>query len=363
MGENCNDIFHEAHASIVIWGSGPSRWVGWGFIHNEFSDPPYVDDDDEDEYNEDDEDEEEKLKEDMFYADGNTGEQGTVIAANCPIWDPRTYFLCVYESRMRIVMREWERIVENISRDVKEWGTLQHYNSLFGKSQNIQSIDASKACLRASRFFGELCKRISKVTREFKRFNEPGGDGVYFSDVSSHRALSAMESIRSSYRILEELQQELLTSEKEMEDYARELGTYMSLEMYKLNMAANITSTEIRGLALESQRTTQRMDETATSSMFVTNIMGPIAIVVAYFSTDKEKTIFHFEKSPKSFFVSVFVIIISLNVLLYLSNGFRRLNIPSYIWKQVQYHVGYFVAMRRTTKSRGSHRDFESNAP
>ena len=43
------------------------------------------------------------------------------IVADEPIWTPREYFLKVIEVRMNQVLREWNFIVDQVERDIKQY--------------------------------------------------------------------------------------------------------------------------------------------------------------------------------------------------------------------------------------------------
>lgn len=43
------------------------------------------------------------------------------IEANIPIWDPREYFLAIFEARIARVEKEWERLVLMVAKSIKEY--------------------------------------------------------------------------------------------------------------------------------------------------------------------------------------------------------------------------------------------------
>jgi hypothetical protein len=94
---------YESRFSFVICGSDNRRWIGYAFVDQ-------------------DDDEENLGPEDCHYE----GFQEDPIAAaaadaNMPEWEPRQYFLNVLESRIKLILREWENVVYTVERRIKEY--------------------------------------------------------------------------------------------------------------------------------------------------------------------------------------------------------------------------------------------------
>lgn len=100
----CKHVVHESQISVVISGWDNRNWAAWGFF-NTSSDPT----------NDFDDDDEQLLNEDYFAADG---EDGPVIEADSPIWDPRYYWLRIIDIRVRLVLKEWVWLVKKIKAGV-----------------------------------------------------------------------------------------------------------------------------------------------------------------------------------------------------------------------------------------------------
>jgi hypothetical protein len=92
---------------VVICGWDNQNWVGWG-LFNTFSDPT-----------DDFAPEDERIVNDDYYA--TDGEDGPVIDANDPIWDPRRYWLRIFHIRVQLVLKEWIWLVRNIEAGVVAW--------------------------------------------------------------------------------------------------------------------------------------------------------------------------------------------------------------------------------------------------
>jgi hypothetical protein len=103
-------MIEESQISVVISGWDDQNWVGWG-LFNTTSDPT-------DDFDPEDERE---LNEDYYAADG---EDGPVINADDPIWDPRHYWLRIIDIRVRLVLKEWIWLVRNIEAGVITWVSM-----------------------------------------------------------------------------------------------------------------------------------------------------------------------------------------------------------------------------------------------
>ena len=98
----------EAQISIVVTGIDHWVWTAYGFVDTYFGSTETVDD-----YH--------KLK-------GRSGGRADPLAAGRlngdePIWTPREYFLTVARIRMQKVLKEWNRIVRTVKKEI-EWYVL-----------------------------------------------------------------------------------------------------------------------------------------------------------------------------------------------------------------------------------------------
>jgi hypothetical protein len=79
--------------SLVISGSGDRHWTAYAFVDDGFDE---------------DQDLEIEFLYDGVHEDPIASDCGLdVIDANQPIWDPREYFLAIFEIRIKHVLREW----------------------------------------------------------------------------------------------------------------------------------------------------------------------------------------------------------------------------------------------------------------
>jgi hypothetical protein len=100
-------VIREFQISVVICGWDHQNWVAWGLFNTPIDPTDDFDPDDE-----------QFLKEDYFAADG---EDGLIIDADAPMWDPRAYWLHIVEFRVRLVLKEWKWLVRNIEAGVTKW--------------------------------------------------------------------------------------------------------------------------------------------------------------------------------------------------------------------------------------------------
>lgn len=113
----CKHHIQESQISVVICGWDHHNWVAWG-IFNTLSDPT----------EEFDPDQEHVMKEDYFAADGD---DGVLIDADRPLWDPREYWLHIIEIRVRLVLKEWKWLVRNLEAGVTVWVSVKSYIVFF----------------------------------------------------------------------------------------------------------------------------------------------------------------------------------------------------------------------------------------
>lgn len=88
----------EAHNSLVIWGTDNHRWAAYAFADTDFDDEALVDK--------------------IFPDEGFQLDPISETEAKFPIWDPREYFLKVFELRIAQVLEEWEGLVRPVERSI-----------------------------------------------------------------------------------------------------------------------------------------------------------------------------------------------------------------------------------------------------
>lgn len=93
----------EAQISFVIVGSDNYQWDGYCFAS-----------DDEEDLLEEDND---AIRMDPIFGNWDS----CIHDANRPIWDPRKYFLAVFESRMSQILAEFERLVRMVAKNINQY--------------------------------------------------------------------------------------------------------------------------------------------------------------------------------------------------------------------------------------------------
>lgn len=97
----------EAHFSLVICGSNESRWVAYALDNTEL----YSD----------------ELYDRIFPCEGFHPDpigsclNNNEIDADCPIWNPREYFLLAVANRITRAADEWDALLWDIERKIKEY--------------------------------------------------------------------------------------------------------------------------------------------------------------------------------------------------------------------------------------------------
>jgi hypothetical protein len=99
----------EAQTSLVVCGSSEQQWTAYAFIDNYFNAESPLDQ--EFSYDE--------MQEDPIA--WTCDFDGYFVDANKPIWNPREYFLTILENQMARVVKEWEYVVRQLQRSVKQF--------------------------------------------------------------------------------------------------------------------------------------------------------------------------------------------------------------------------------------------------
>lgn len=103
---------YEAQTSLVICGSDEQQWTAYAFTDCYFNAESPLDQ--EFSYDE--------MQEDpIAWTCEFDGAFATVVDANKPIWNPREYFLTILENQLARVVNEWEYVVRQLQRSVKQF--------------------------------------------------------------------------------------------------------------------------------------------------------------------------------------------------------------------------------------------------
>jgi hypothetical protein len=218
----CRHKIQESQISVVICGWDNQNWVGWGMF-NTLSDPT-----------DDFALEDERIVNEDYYA--TDGEDGPVIDANDPIWDPRRYWLRIIDIRVQLVLKEWIWLVRNIEAGVITWVSAQTTSNyalliFLQKHQHpIISAQTSKLdhhdklmelfdwTIQTMQLIRQIRERFARTTQAWTRFSSTKGDLGYFADICDRRSLLALDSLMHSFQALEDLQQDLVSLERSCEE-------------------------------------------------------------------------------------------------------------------------------------------------
>lgn len=222
---------YEAQFSLVISGSSEQQWGAYSFGSHDFDDEDSDVGDSEDDESEDEDSEGNDLQ------DGDSPFLEDPIAqldANKPIYNPREYFLVVFQHRMVQVVEEWNSTVRGTERGY----VLQQDQAFPSLSQGLASTrfqpkDVKKICDRTQRareLLSKLINVLSATINAWEMFNAQHGDICYFLDFDSSQATSrdsvygCLRSINESFRELQFIQQKLILLQDSCRGLAKDVS-------------------------------------------------------------------------------------------------------------------------------------------
>ncbi|KFZ18425.1 hypothetical protein V501_01227 [Pseudogymnoascus sp. VKM F-4519 (FW-2642)] len=205
---------HEAQISIVVTGVNNWVWTAYGFVDTYFGSKGTVEDYD-------------KLK-------GRHGEREDPLAAGRlnggePIWTPREYFLRVVQSRIRKVLKEWNRIVRTVTEEVEGSRGLAYSSSKI-TAQKLEFLERRNSQMAA--LSTQLIGGLSETIQAWERFRGTEANYFLFDEVptaepSLEPSLNAIDKefskLKPGLRKLEQLKKELC-------DRREGLNAYLSLD-------------------------------------------------------------------------------------------------------------------------------------
>jgi len=155
---------YRAHISLVISGPSDWRWVAYCFDSHGFDDEDSDAEDSEDDESEDGDSEDNGLQDgDCPFLEDPMAQ----VDANQPIYDPREYFLLVFQSRITRIVEEWKFLVRWTERHISAYVCSFSFVSFCEYLQSKQLLTSPSA---RSRFFyfipGNGKHRISAKRRE-----------------------------------------------------------------------------------------------------------------------------------------------------------------------------------------------------
>lgn len=212
----------EAQFSLVICGWNNRRITAYAFDDIDFDSNSF----------------EEDLGEENLDLHGDPIASEAIVDANNPIWDPRLYFLTIFELRIARVQKEWERVVQAVSSSKQPVRSSHHFVKkiliLLTFSQDLgveahREEDLKETFNRTQRtlqLLRRLLDALSKLTNAWERFNSINGDIGYFAlhSLPSSARLPASRSlfeIKQRFEILKGLQRDLTHLRKDNESSAQ----------------------------------------------------------------------------------------------------------------------------------------------
>ncbi|KAH4056241.1 hypothetical protein HBH98_032090 [Parastagonospora nodorum] len=314
---SCKHIIRESQMSVVICGWDDQNWVGWG-LFNTSSDPT-------DEFDPEDQRE---LREDYYAADG---EDGPVVDAEDPIWDPRRYWLRIIDIRLQLVLKEWVWLVRNLEAGVAEWKgrhpILSAKSPTNGQHNDIREL--FNWTIQTMQLLRLLQERFARTTQTWARFCAADGDRSFFADIRDRRSLLVLESLRVSFQSFEDLQQDLASLDqscKETKDILslclEHENNRVSSEIQQLSYRTHIISCDIQKLnrkgteaAIATVAAAQDTSRSTQANVQVIWVTTPVLLALQYFGVDKD--ILPFERNPTSFIIALVILIFVLPCLTY----------------------------------------------
>ncbi|KAJ4344545.1 uncharacterized protein N0V89_012289 [Didymosphaeria variabile] len=264
-----------AHISITVCGVADRRWKAYAFVDGD-----------------------EEMSEGEF-------DYGTVVPdmltdrdtdANCPIWNPREYFLLVVLIRLDQVAREWESLIRKIVRGVREQTDDSRTKASIA-SDPEHNQDTVKTYENAIEVLRVLRDTLSDNNEAWTRFSAPHGDIGFFGDFehvpesSRTHIMGCLREIRSNFGRLSDLQRKLETLERRYQSRVE------SLE---------------RRLTIESNQAAKR---SGSISELMVSWVSPAAVVSAVFAIPEPFG--NFRRTWKSFAIAMIVVTAILNLLVF----------------------------------------------
>ncbi|KAH8588290.1 hypothetical protein B0O99DRAFT_693577 [Bisporella sp. PMI_857] len=289
---------HEAQISVVICGSDNRRWVGYGFVDKKFDDEDMGD-----------------AQEEGILDDPIASDYGR-IDANLPLWDPREYFLSIFEIRIDQVLKEWEFLVRTVERSIKRYRT-QHSFTLSPQpgKEGDQAEDIKKSfdwTHQTMDLLSQLLDVLSETIKAWEIFNSPSGDINYFSDIYSSqdaqqpRTRLSLRAIKETMETMEGLQQKLFLLDKSCRNSAEALQLRLTVE--------NNEAVQRNGVTTE----------------FTVSIISPVALAIAFYSMPQAAV--PVKLDPKYFTVVILFIMVLVKLLFVILCAMPR---RPWWWKKV----------------------------
>ncbi|KAF2831926.1 hypothetical protein CC86DRAFT_280925, partial [Ophiobolus disseminans] len=327
-------VIYDAHTSLVIAGWDRSKYTGYAFLDPGSSQPHFDEEQDANNESGDDEDDEEEEEdeimesdpiEDYFATDGREQFQD----ANLPIWDPRVTFLRAVQTRVHLALQEYCYLTRHVDADIQAWMKI-NMGLTAGLPANWKRFESplsdgelSDCIAHMTQLVRQLREHLSKMTWVWTKFEGVHGDMAYFSDLHDPRATIAIDCIRDAFTGLESLAEQLAFREESCKEAAKIVtlrNSVLNQENNKLTRRAldlNVETsqlskrtTDLAATSLEAVKETSRITRISVYLVLTTT---PFIIALQYFTS--ERKLFAFERNPRTFFLSICILMSSFFVL------------------------------------------------
>ncbi|KAH7072764.1 hypothetical protein BKA63DRAFT_567357 [Paraphoma chrysanthemicola] len=339
-GHPARFTFREAHETVAIFGFDNHDWTGYSFskhdsdalLHMQTNQDGDIDTDRESDYTvedkdqgeeedeEDDDDDNIEPEEDLFASHGS----GKVIDGKNAKWNPRIYFLCVAAIRVEFVAGRHTYIIQKLDDAMRAWMHDSIFSPLAGcndhrdGSNNKQLFENMMQIKRLLHGLRDYLKDALEAWNDFD--NEDDGDVSFFRDLTDLDATRALQGMRRSFKSLKPLMAKLDSLEKSCKEGAEALTLRMEVEKnersrqaHDLSMSAYRLSRRATAYTVKSQKAAEETSRTTRVNVQLLLTTTPLALALQYFCADSN--IFSINRTPKTFVVCLFVLMLSLPLL------------------------------------------------
>jgi hypothetical protein len=265
---------HLAHFSLVVCGTDNLRWTAYALETKSF-DPD---------------------RGDEFRIPDRRSDEISMgqLDADKTIWDPREYFLNICQIRVEHMVKETRDLVGVIEASYKRRVLCQQFSHA-ARNNKSSTLDWNEDMLLLMQ---HLIPSISKATESWSRFAHLGKDIEYFRDSYQYSSADSrarndelLRSLDQAFGKMECLQATLQKVEERCEKLAERLGF---------------------GLARQGSQIGE----------FTISVVSPIVIVASIFAIPDP--VLSYPRNSLSFFLTIAVGILSLQVLLLINGGWQR---------------------------------------
>ncbi|KAI5927349.1 hypothetical protein F4810DRAFT_706718 [Camillea tinctor] len=229
-----NDYLYEAQMSCLVAGTGDPSWVAYG-VFDTYHNIGH----------------EESV---MFYCEQASTYQVPMdplsrgkLVADCPIWDPRSYFLRVLESRVEQVKDEWTNVVDKLQLKtcpyIQDHQVLNLYLSPDTENRGERLKIFYEWTGRTTRLLMELIDVLSKTIHAWNHFE--GGDIEYFLDKSYPTHQHSPSYLKAIMNHFEDMKIALSTLQ-----YQEKLESYLQLDNHDSTQVQLRTNDNVKTLTI-----------------------------------------------------------------------------------------------------------------